>query len=436
MVKTNQLGKITMGLAWTLVASFYFYEIILRMLPSITSEYYSQLFGVDATGFSFFAVIYYVSYTLMQIPAGLLVDYVNLRKILYFASLCCVLGFLIITQTHYFSFALLGRLLIGFGSAFAYVSALKAATLWLAPERFGFISCILDSLGMLGAVFTNFALTRINLHWGIHQGMSLVLLIGMTISLAIYTFLPRQSDTKVNGNQKRFKLKPLLLTIRHVSKNRNLWRIGLISALFYLPSSVVGDTWGIPYLETVYHYPKNTASLMMSCFFLAWAIFGPIVGLYSDRIKNRLGPIIISLCVVTLAFSLLIYLPQAHIIIKSHIIMFILFFIIGMGTGAHPLVFALAKEQFSVKVSGTVVATTNMLTMVGGLIFQPVIGLLLDWHHHTPKLHHMVKYNSSDYSYSFSILPGLLLLATLSVIVMKHYAKRNLQQYIRVDSLS
>ena len=436
MIKTSKLQKITMVLAWGLVASFYFYEIILRMLPSITNEYFSKLFNIDATGFGFFAVIYYVSYTVMQIPAGLLVDYVNLRKILYFASLCCVLGFFIITQTHYFLFALLGRLLIGFGSAFAYVCALKAATLWLAPERFGFISCILDSLGMLGAVFTNFALTRINLNWGVQQGMSLIMILGVLITLAIYTCLPRQTSTKANENQKCFEPKFLLSTIRHVLKSHNLWLIGLISALFYLPSSVVGDTWGIPYLETVYHYSKNTASLMMSCFFLAWAIFGPIIGLYSDRIKNRLGPLIISLALVTLAFSLLIYLPQAHIMIQSHIIMLILFFIIGMATGAHPLVFALAKEQFSVKVAGTVVATTNMLTMLGGLIFQPVIGLLLDWHHHTPKLHHLVKYNSSDYVYSFSILPILLLLATISVILMQYFANRNLEQYIKVDSLA
>jgi hypothetical protein len=47
-------------------------------------------------------------------------------------------------------------------------------------------------------------------------------------------------------------------------------------------------------------------------------------------------------------------------------------------SSAQILVFAIAHEASQMKIAGTAVALTNMIVMVGGNIFQPVIGKFLD----------------------------------------------------------
>ena len=417
MLKSIQIKSIAAWLAWSISGFFYFYEICLRIQPSISSEYYRHFFSIDATQFGLLTVLYYASYTLMQIPAGMIVDRLPLYKVLFIASLCCVFGFFCVSHTLNFTVALFGRFAIGLGSAFAYVAALKAATLWLPPKRFGFVSCMLDSLGMLGAVFVNLVLVRINLNMGISTGFHFLLLTGVMISLCIYFGLPRQKAS-LQKNVTPTNFITLASQARLVLNNKTLWGIGLISALYYLPSSVVGDTWGVPYLESVYHYTKSSSTLIMTAFFVAWAVFGPIIGYYSDRFNNRMAPICVSLLIITLSFALLIYLPQTHFTMLPHWAVVFLFVVIGAATGAHPLVFAVAKEQFAIKRAGTVVAATNMLTMMGGLVFQPIVGYLLDLHHHTVRAHGLVHYSSADYSFGFSLLPCLLLLACLSTFLL------------------
>ena len=44
------------------------------------------------------------------------------------------------------------RMLMGFGASFAFVGALKIASLWF-PSKFGFLSGATQAIGVLGAAF-------------------------------------------------------------------------------------------------------------------------------------------------------------------------------------------------------------------------------------------------------------------------------------------
>jgi hypothetical protein len=51
----------------------------------------------------------------------------------------------------------------------------------------------------------------------------------------------------------------------------------------------------------------------------------------------------------------------------------------GLFCSAQIVVFAISHEASQMKIAGTAIALTNMVVMVGGNIFQPVIGKLLDY---------------------------------------------------------
>ncbi len=414
---------------WGVAGVFYFFEIILRMLPGTMSAEYVKLFNINDTQFGMFTAFYYFSYTTMQIPAGLIVDRFSIRKTLFFACLACVSGFLLIHSTRQLHIAELGRFIVGFGSAFAYVSSLKVASIWLPPNRFGLASCIIDSLGMIGAMFAEIVIVRMDINYGYSSSIHFLLITGIIVAALIFLILQDSpaSESRHGKPKKEINIhdkSDVIEKVIRISKNPQIWIIGAIGCLFYLPSSVLGDVYGIPYLKSVYHLTRRDASLLMTTFFAGWVLVGPLLGALSDKFNRRCLPIVITLIVDTILFSLLIFTPMFTSIRFSMTTLLLMFFFIGVATGSHPLVFALAKENYSNRIAGTVVALTNTLIMLGGLLFQPIVGFLLDLNHGSVGALGVQHYTAHNYLVALSIIPVSLMICIVLMFFVKETGHR------------
>ncbi len=410
---------------WSIAGLFYFYEIILRMVPGIMTGELMREFHITATQLGVFTAAYYLSYTLMQIPAGLIVDRFSIRHTMLVAILLCISGFLIVHVSRLLGFAEAGRFIIGLGSAFAYISALKAASIWLSKKHFGLASCIVDSLGMIGGVFTDIVLVRMNIGSGYQSSIIFLLITGLVVAGLIF-FIFRSAPPHHHG---RFGDHTIIRDKTHVIdklklivKNPQMWLIGIVGCLFYLPSSVIGDVWGLPYLRTVYHFSVKESAMLMATLFAGWTLVGPFLGALSDKLERRCLPIKISLLIDAILFSIIIFAPLLTKHLLPHSVLYVMFFLIGVVTGTHPLVFALAKENFPLKIAGTVIAATNTLIMLGGLLFQPLVGFLLDFSSHGEGHyggHFGAHYTASDYSFALSIIPISLIISIFIMFFVK-----------------
>ena len=119
-------------------ALFYTYEYLLRISPSVMSSELMAAYGITAGAFGNLMAIYYYAYTPMQLPVGMLMDRYGPRRILTAACAACAVGSYLFASSGHLSVAGVGRFLVGFGSAFAFVGVLKLATIWLPKERFAF----------------------------------------------------------------------------------------------------------------------------------------------------------------------------------------------------------------------------------------------------------------------------------------------------------
>ena len=79
----------------------------------------------------------------------------------------------------------------------------------------------------------------------------------------------------------------------------------------------------------------------------------------------------------------------------------------------------LAKETCGTKVSGTVFAVINMIVMLGGLIFQPLVGFLLDFHTDKTAITDVVVHTVSDYQRALLVLP----LSLIGVMIIGFFLK-------------
>lgn len=397
-------------------AVFYTYEYYLRIAPSVMVHDLMSVYHLTAGLFGNLTAYYYYIYTPMQFFVGLLMDRYGPRRLLTLACLCCAVGAYLFAATPYLAVAEVGRFLIGFGSAFAFVGALKLATIWLPPERFALISGSVTTLGMLGAILGNVSLTWMVEMIGWRTTTFISAFFGILLAISI-VFVVR--DQQKDGSRRYHNFQPinfidLLKGLLVAMSKPQMWLIGLIGCLLYLPLSGFAELWCVPYLTQAKHFSPKDAAFAVSMIFLGWAVGGPLMGWMSDSIKRRRMPIVLASAAAAILISIVIYwdgLGEAGT--------FALLFIFGVVNGVQVLVFPLARETNNQRIAGTALSVTNMLVMIGGVIFQPLIGHLLDLGWDGSMLAGVRVFNAHDFKVALCILPCAMLGSVIGGLLLK-----------------
>lgn len=436
LVPINSYSKLLPWIICLIGMLFYCYNYFLRVSPSVMHDDLLENFHITAYQFGALAAFYYYAYTPMQLPAGMIYDKFGARAVLFFACLTAVLGLATFVSADNYALAALGRFLIGLGTAFAYIGVLKLASLWLPSNRFATVAGLTTAFGMACAALSQKYLATAVEFFGYKQALHFAIFAGIGLSVLILFVIksrPKQQTLHYDPVQAPVNLKQLFSALRTIATNPQMWLIGTIGCLLYLPASVFLDLWGIPYLKAVYQLTPEQAVKISSLTFFGWIIAGPVIGALSDKIKKRRMPLIVTGGMAAIFLCIVFYTPGLSLL-SLHV----LFFLVGFCCGAHPLCFALGKENNPIQISGTAVAVTNMLIMTGGAVFQPVVGKLLDLHTNSPLgADGLPVYTAADYTFALSVIPiGVALGIVLSFFlkethcesVVKESPKRDLSK--------
>lgn len=421
-VPKSLIKSIAPWLMCALGALFYCYAYFLRVSPSVMANELMIHFQINAGRLGLLAAFYYYAYTPMQIPVGIIVDRYGARLILSIAALICTCGVFVFASTNKLGIAEVGRLLIGFGAAFGYVTTLKLATLWLPARRFATAAGSTTAIGMIAAGVSQVMLTSIVQKIGYQHALNASIIIGLALTVIIFTFVRNQPKNPVNKDTTQHE--PLTFPkvfsyLGIILINPQTWLIGVIGCLMYLPASVFLDLWGIPYLETVYHLTAQQASKVSLVIFVGWIIAGPITGMISDIIGKRRLPLLICNIGAATIICIIFYVPGIRLIT-----LYGLSLVLGLFCGSHPLCFAISRENISSKVSATAIAVANTLIMIGGMVFQPVVGYLLDLHWDGAMVGGAPIYSSSNFTYALSVIPlSLVISVILTCFVRETFCK-------------
>jgi len=92
---------------------------------------------------------------------------------------------------------------------------------------------------------------------------------------------------------------------------------------------------------------------------------------------------------------------------------------VGAASGVVMLCFAFAKESVPVALGGTVSGITNMGMMLGGMVMQPLVGIILDWQWTGETLDGARVYGAEAYRAGFATMLAWAVAALAAVAVMK-----------------
>lgn len=411
--KNNKKSTMWIGSLICMVGAFFYcYEFILRIIPGILQSELSAAFGhISATTYGQLSAFYYFAYSPMQMPVGMLMDRYGPRRLLTFACLCCAIGSWLFTFTSSIFIAGSGRFLVGFGSSFAFVGVLSLAMHWLDRRYFSLVAGLITTLGMLGLVYGEVKITEIATTMGALHVQSKLVGIGLVLTLVIFLVVRDAPQSRVSNN---YPWPEFFKNVWFVLSSPQVWLIGFVGACLYTSLSVFGELWGKVYLEQAHHLTKTEAAKTLSAVFLGWAVGAPAAGYLSDITGRRVLTLVCGAVLALICISMVLYYPGLSMFSLQ-----LLLFFYGVFSATEIIVFIMAKENSGAKLSGTVFAATNMIVTLGGVVFQPLVGKLLDTFGDSGIVAGEHIYTVVDYQIALSILPISLLLVTVLAFFLK-----------------
>lgn len=395
----EQYSNIYPLLMWACAALFYFYENLIQVSPNAMSNILMQSFGISATMLGTMQTIYYLTYSSMQIPVGILADKYGVRITLSIAAATCSLGVYWFASTTSINQALIARGLIGFGSAFAAISCLSIASSWFKDRTFSLLTGSLLSIGFTGSIVGVRWIT-----WIIKQSetwqlaLQYLAIIGLLIALAIAITV---------RNHPRAEPKESALTgLAETFKNLATWKIATYGALMFTPTLIFAAEWGVPYFVSCKSFTNVAAQNLITYMLIGFIIGAPAIGLFATQ-ALRIRKILMCVAASTLTTSIIIINPH----ITNFNTLAALMFIFGFCSSGFLPAFTLIKLTSPANHRGAAFGIMNTMNMLGAAIAGPLIGFIIDLSQNNTPQAIGTSYNPSGYSHAFLIIPILLLLA-------------------------
>jgi MFS family permease len=399
----NNLGDSkTIGLLpvlmFLLAASFYFYEFFLQISPGVMTKELMRDLHLDAAALGTISAFYYYSYTAFQIPAGLLYDRFGARTILTCAVLVCATGALLFGATNVAGLAAAGRLLMGAGSAFAFVGSLYLILHWFPARYFPIFAGLTQFLGSAGALGGNAPLALLTHHYGWHKIILTMSVVGFGLAIVMFLFVrnnPKQCE-KVTRSRKSASMLQNLLT---VLKTPQTWPIAFYSCLIWAPVAAFAGLWGVPFLAAKYDVSTLHAASLIMWIWVGVGLGAPFIGWLSQKIGRRCLPNSMAALLGVISTLVVIYLPCPQWVTCLFLFGF------GLASTGQSLSFAIITDIQPISSASAAIGFNNMAVVAGAIVLQPLAGHILDAHWTGAMINGAHVYDMHAYSMALIALP-------------------------------
>ncbi len=417
----NQLlGVYRAWLSWLFSALFYCYQFVLRVSPNVMTDDLMRDFSIDASSLSVLIAFYYYAYAGMQLPLGVTMDLFGPRRILTVAGFICALACFVMATATSPAWIALARFMTGLGSACVFLGACKLATLWFRPKQLGLVIGLTFALGTIGAALIA-PLEILISYTGWRYALNILGVIGVIIGLCILIVTknapPGQSSSPYKPEPEETHILSGLL---QVILTPQAWIIALFGMLMFTPLPIIGELWGVSFIEKVYGVDEKIAATVIAAMFIGIAVGSPAFAMLSDRLTKRRTPMILgaSVTLVLYLIIILVYIPLP--------LMYVLFFLAGFFFTGQCLCFASICEIMPLAASGVAVGFTNMVIMFSGVIAHPLVGRLLDYSWKGQIVDGVPFYSADDLRFALLLIPVCLGLALLLAnIIRETYPTRH-----------
>jgi sugar phosphate permease len=380
MLRFRWLIFLVLALAYLLV---YFHRLSL----SVVADDLIKDFQTTASLMGLLGSVYFYCYAAMQIPAGLLSDSLGPRKSVTFFLIIAAAGSIIFGFAPTIQAAFIGRVMVGLGVSMVFIPTMKILSQWFRVHEFAFMTGILNAIGGVGVLAATWLLAVMTALLGWRLSFELIGASTFIIVALVWIVVRDRPadkgwptipaiDQKEGAESQAPQQIQLLEGFKRVVSEKYFWPVAI---WFFFDCGVFfgfGALWGGPYLMHVYKMTRSQAGGVLSM--IAWGMIvgSPPLGFLSDKImKSRKKPFILCAFLLVAELAFLNLFPTG----LPTVVLGVLFFVFSICASSVVIFgFTMIKELFPVEIAGTSTGLVNLFPFLGGAVFMPLLGRVLD----------------------------------------------------------
>jgi sugar phosphate permease len=423
MDKVSRLLRFRWLIFWVL-ATAYLFVYFHRLSLSVVADQIVRDFDTSAGVMGLLGSIYFYCYAAMQLPAGLLSDSIGPRKTVTVFLMVAAAGSILFGLAPDIYTAFIGRVLVGFGVSMVFIPTMKILSQWFRAKEFASMAGILNAVGGVGALAGTWFLAFMTSSVGWRTSFVIIGCCTLFLVLVVW-FVVRDrpqdrgwpSILSVENTENKSEVKPMEIGLmegaKRVLSNKYFWPVAL---WFFFDCGVffgLGALWGGPYLMHVYGLSQGETGAVLSMIAYGMILGSPLLGFVSDRVlRSRKKPFMICTSILTGLVLCLYLFPDA--LPKPGL--YAVFFLLSISSSSIVVIgFTTTKELFPVEMAGTSVGTVNLFPFLGGAVFMPFLGWILDAYPKTA---------AGGYGLEgYSVLLLVLLISSVSALICTFFMK-------------
>jgi len=287
----------------------YLLTVTNRSSMGVASLLASQKFDVAATSLSTLAVAQLIVYAVMQVPVGILLDRFGSKAMLVFGTAVMTGGQFLVAISTELGLAVVGRMFVGLGDAFVFISVIRLVNGWFVGARATRVQQLVTNTGQLGQAVSAIPFAAMLGSYG--WSTSFTVLAGASFAVVFISAVfivndrePHSSDH--NSPSLKIVFGQLIENVKHPGVRMAFWTHFVLQSA----PSVFSLLWGYPFLVGGQGIEPHVASLLLSSFVIIGFIVGPLISLFCANYPQRRSFLILSnVLALAIVWTMVIFIP-------------------------------------------------------------------------------------------------------------------------------
>ncbi len=395
---------------WICCVIFHIFQCGIRVsLSNVLNNELREHFYIGSKELGSMLSVAYMVYAFMQLPAGIIIDKFNAKVVAIISCFLMSIGIFAFIGTNIFWIGLLSQAILCLGASFAFLIALKITSSYFPTDKVDLMSSIVVSCGCLGPIVIGLITAYLSKSYSWEK---VVFGLGLLILLLSVCFLFSKNISDSALDRKKTNI---IRSCKSILSNKNIIFIAIYSMSMLGGSSTFAEVWGISFVKSAYCVDTVKATSIISIYFFGLIVGSPLFAFLSKTLKSYKKPMFIGSILLFITLILIVFIKHNLSVLRM------LLFLFGFFSSSQVLSFLFAMKLNSKDVVGSVSGVVNTITMLGGTIFVPLVGMVIDYSRNTNTFY-------SPIDYQLGMIP-LLISITIAMIVTHFIKEKKLENY-------
>ena len=341
----------------------------LRTSLGVLSPNLMHDFNINPNNMGLLGGVFFLSFAIFQIPAGILIDKYGPRKVMSSVIIFAVLGSIIFALSNSFYILLIGRVLMGLGCSICLMGSLVLITRWTDSDQFSKLAGIILAVGGIGGLLATTPLSYFSELFGWRLSFWLAAVVTFCVMVLYYFILEdRKNDLILNRSNETISLKNLLFIL----KERNFKFMIPMSLMSYSSLVVILGLWGAPYLKDIHGLDSVERGKILMLMAISWNIGSFVFGRLRSIFGNYKNVVIFGATGVIILLFILSIITEIN-----SIYLYILFCILGFFGAFSVALISHYQVLFDKEYMGRALSTANFFNFGGVFFVQWLTGKII-----------------------------------------------------------